>query len=213
MSYNDNSAYLIYIYCNACKSTSSKTLSFIIIPPAFGLYVYLRYDRDDSSGLQLGDYEEEDVHHLAKEEKLKSLKGGAPAGAPGRSLAEMQRHRDNELWEELLMNRGGAGQRRELSLEEEDAEETEKEHVICRQLLPPFLSGYKPSERNVSVVRDATSDMATLARYLYQHLNEFAADLLLLVLLFFPLLSLSPLHRTDLLSICTLQPWLVHRGP
>lgn len=123
-----------------------------------------RYDRDDTSGLQLGDYEDDDPRVAAREAKLKRMPGGAPRGAPGRSLAEQQRHRDNELWENTLMQRGGAGVRQEVVLDGEEDEEAEKEHVVCRQITPPFLAGYKPSERTVTVVRDATSDMAMLAR-------------------------------------------------
>ncbi|KAL8441827.1 hypothetical protein Emag_006872 [Eimeria magna] len=129
----------------------------------------LWYDRDDTSGLQLGDYEEDDSRLAEKEARLKRVvaggpSGGAPRGAPARSLAEQQRHRDNELWESVLMHRGGAATRQEVNLDFEAEEETEKEHVVCRQITPPFLAGFKPSERTVTVVRDATSDMAMLAR-------------------------------------------------
>lgn len=114
--------------------------------------------------MQLGDYEDDDPRMVNREAKLKKLVGGPPKGAPGRSLAEQQRHRDNELWENTLMQRGGAGARQEVQLDVEEDEETEKEHVVCRQITPPFLAGFKPSERAVTVVRDSTSDMATLAR-------------------------------------------------
>ncbi|KAL8271108.1 hypothetical protein Esti_004962 [Eimeria stiedai] len=127
------------------------------------------YDRDDTSGLQLGDYEDDDSRLAEKEAKLKRVVGGGPSrgtprGAPARSLAEQQRHRDNELWESVLMHRGGAATRQEVDLDFEEAEEIEKEHVVCRQITPPFLAGFKPSERTITVVRDATSDMAMLAK-------------------------------------------------
>ena len=136
------------------------------------LYLYLdflfdsfcRYDRDDTTDMQLGDYEDEDPRVAAREEKLKRLRGGTSRGISSRSLAEQQRHRDNDMWEMLLMQRGGAAARREVMLEEEDDAETEKEHVICRSITPPFLAGFKPSERPITVVSDVTSYMDTLAR-------------------------------------------------
>ncbi|PFH37997.1 helicase associated domain (ha2) protein [Besnoitia besnoiti] len=123
------------------------------------------YDRDEGSGLSLGEYMDRDEDQRdrlrEREEKLKKLQVQSR-----KQWREQQRHADNDAWERDRMNRSGVGERREVDFTALIAEEEDdqKEHVICRNIRPPFLDGFDVKSELPMMVQDVTSDMNVMAR-------------------------------------------------
>ncbi|PHJ23184.1 helicase associated domain [Cystoisospora suis] len=130
------------------------------------------YDRDEGTGISLGDYydrDEEQRDWLKKrEEKLQRLCQASLRKNQQHSWRMQQRNADNEIWEKDRLRRSGIGERTEVDLDafaHQDGEDDTKEHVICRNIRPPFLEGFDVSQDHTPLmVQDATSDMNVLAK-------------------------------------------------
>lgn len=80
-----------------------------------------------------------------------------------RALSIMQ---DKQKWEEQLIIRSGVGKAKKVELVFEDETE-ERVHVVFTETKPPFLDGkrvFTKQREAVGVVKDPTSDLATVAR-------------------------------------------------
>eukprot|EP01083_Nonionella_stella_P141679 437026_1 len=78
-----------------------------------------------------------------------------------------QLERDNAKWEEQMLYRSGVIKQVNESELLFDEEVEHRTHVLVRDMQPPFLDGRQQFSRqlkSVSVVKDATSDMAVIAR-------------------------------------------------
>ncbi|KEP66318.1 UNVERIFIED_CONTAM: helicase associated domain (ha2) protein [Hammondia hammondi] len=123
------------------------------------------YDRDEGSGLALGEYMDQDEDQRdrlrEREEKLKKLQVQSR-----KQWREQQRNADNEAWERDRMRRSGVGERTEVDFAARIAEDEDehKEHVICRNIRPPFLDGFDVEHSLPMMVQDVTSDMNVMAR-------------------------------------------------
>ncbi|CBZ52892.1 hypothetical protein NCLIV_026800 [Neospora caninum Liverpool] len=123
------------------------------------------YDRDEVSGFSLGEYMDRDEDQRdrlrEREEKLKKLQVQSR-----KQWREQQRNADNEAWERDRMRRSGVGERTEVDFAARIAEDEDeqKEHVICRNIRPPFLDGFDVEHSLPMMVQDATSDMNVMAR-------------------------------------------------
>ncbi|GAB5360696.1 hypothetical protein AAMO2058_000649300 [Amorphochlora amoebiformis] len=82
------------------------------------------------------------------------------------SARQRARNEDQEKWEEARLLASGAVSQGQVQTEFED--ETEgKVHILVHDLKPPFLDGrfvYTTQQKMVSVVKDATNDIAVCAR-------------------------------------------------
>lgn len=132
------------------------------------------YDRDEGTGLSLGDYYDRDEEQRdwlrRREEKLQRLQAAHLKKTKNsqQNWRMQQRNADNEVWERDRLRRSGVGERTEVDLDaflRQDSEDDTKEHVVCRNIRPPFLEGFHVSQDHTPLmVQDATSDMNVLAK-------------------------------------------------
>jgi len=100
-----------------------------------------------------------------KEEKLKKQHQEMHE----KKLTERQkeRNRDAENWESSRLASAGFGEKREVVLRGDEENTRARQHVLVKETVPPFLDGriaYTTQTEMVAVVKDATGDMATLAK-------------------------------------------------
>ena len=83
-------------------------------------------------------------------------------------------NQDNKLWEENRLMLSGVASKRTVELEFDDDTEA-RVHLLVHDIKPPFLDGrivFTKQQEAVAVVKDPTSDIATLAKKGSQVLRE-----------------------------------------
>ncbi|CAD7955012.1 unnamed protein product [Amoebophrya sp. A25] len=86
------------------------------------------------------------------------------------TLAQQEKNKDVEAWEQSLLRQAGVGEKRFIDLDAFHADnymQGSRQHVLVKETVPPFLDGriqYTTQAEMVSIVKDPTSDMAVLAK-------------------------------------------------